>query len=127
MLGLIHLVILSVLGLSLAAPQIVLSPSGVTASSAAAAGKTFDYIVVGGGLAGITVAARLAENPAFSILVVEAGSDNRNDPRVFDIYNYGQAFGSDLDWNWPADQGKHIAGCVRSIDDSAGLNSTIQR
>ena len=93
---------------ALAAPQ--LKSFGVTSSSAAAADQTFDYIVVGAGLAGTTVAARLAENPAITVLLVEAGADNRNDPRVYDIYNYGQAFGSDLDWNWRADRGRSIAG-----------------
>jgi hypothetical protein len=95
---------------ALAAPQP--KSAGVTSSAGAAAGQTFDYIVVGAGLAGITVAARLAENPAITVLLVEAGADKRNDSRVYDIYNYGQAFGSDLDWNWQADQGRTIAGCV---------------
>ena len=110
MLGLSLLTLFPIVCQSLAA----LPTSGVTSSSSAAAGQTFDYIVVGGGLAGVTVAARLAENPASTVLVVEAGGDNRNDPRVFDIYTFGQAFGSDLDWNWAADQGKHIPGCVFS-------------
>lgn len=35
---------------------------------------TFDYIIVGGGLAGLTVANRLAENKSLSIAVVEPGS-----------------------------------------------------
>ncbi|CZT52318.1 probable choline dehydrogenase [Rhynchosporium secalis] len=35
---------------------------------------TFDYVVVGGGTAGLTMAARLSENPAVSVAVVEAGS-----------------------------------------------------
>ena len=35
---------------------------------------TYDYVVLGGGNAGLTVAARLAENPAISVAVVEAGS-----------------------------------------------------
>lgn len=35
--------------------------------------NTFDYIVVGGGTAGLTIATRLAENPAVSVAVVEAG------------------------------------------------------
>jgi choline dehydrogenase len=89
-------------------PFALAQPSGVTSNSSAAAGQTFDYIVVGGGLAGITVAARLTENPAITVLLVEAGADDRTDPRVYDIYTYGQAFGSDLDWNYPADQGRHI-------------------
>lgn len=35
---------------------------------------TYDYVVVGGGNAGLTVAARLAANPDISVAVVEAGS-----------------------------------------------------
>ena len=34
---------------------------------------TFDYIIVGGGTAGLTVASRLAENSACSVAVIEAG------------------------------------------------------
>jgi choline dehydrogenase len=82
----------------------------VTNDPTVAANKTFDYIVVGAGLAGTTVAARLTENPAISVLLIEAGGDNRNDPRVYDIYHYSQAFGTELDWAWPADQGKTIHG-----------------
>ena len=82
--------------------------AAVTSSSSAAAGKTFDYIVVGAGLTGTTVAARLAETSNISVLLVEAGSDNRQDPRVSDLYKYGVAFGSELDWSWPTDHGNMI-------------------
>lgn len=54
--------------------------SGVTTDPSNASGQTFDYIVVGGGLAGITVAARLAENSSVTVLVIEAGNDDRNNP-----------------------------------------------
>ena len=43
---------------------------------------TFDYVVVGGGTAGLTIASRLAENGTNSVAVIEAGSlyelDNGN-------------------------------------------------
>ncbi|KAL9105596.1 MAG: hypothetical protein Q9227_009254 [Pyrenula ochraceoflavens] len=43
---------------------------------------TFDYVVIGGGTAGLTVASRLAENTSNSVAVIEAGSlyelDNGN-------------------------------------------------
>src|SRR5881275_1575236 len=39
--------------------------------------KEFDVVVVGGGAAGCVVAARLAESPSRSVLLLEAGPDLR--------------------------------------------------
>lgn len=36
----------------------------------------FDYVVIGGGTAGLVVAARLSENPDISVCVLEAGKDH---------------------------------------------------
>lgn len=46
------------------------------------ANASYDYVIVGGGTAGLTLATRLAQNQTFSVAVVEAGSfyelDNGN-------------------------------------------------
>jgi choline dehydrogenase len=86
--------------------------SGVQTDPMIVDGHTFDYIVIGGGLSGLTVASRLSENATKTILVIEAGADNRNDPRVFDLHKFGLAIGSELDWGWNTVQGRPMVGCV---------------
>lgn len=42
----------------------------------------YDFVVVGGGVAGLTVAARLTENPDVTVGVFEAGKNKLNDMLV---------------------------------------------
>jgi len=79
--------------------------AGITTNGTMAADQTFDYIVVGCGTTGLTVATRLSENPNVAILCVEVGADNQNDSRVYDIYRYKAAFFTELDWNWATEKG----------------------
>lgn len=63
-----------------------------TAFGAPGTNATFDYVVVGGGTAGLTIATRLASDPAISVAVIEAGGfyeiDNGNRSTVPGYANY---------------------------------------
>ncbi|KAJ1307108.1 hypothetical protein OPQ81_001226 [Rhizoctonia solani] len=58
------------------------SPVRRSSSGAEFAADNFDYLVVGGGLAGLVVANRLSENPNIRVGVIEAGRYFKDDPLI---------------------------------------------
>ncbi|KAJ3556841.1 hypothetical protein NM688_g1800 [Phlebia brevispora] len=72
----------------------------MTASLQDVANKTFDYVIIGGGAAGLTVAARLSEDLDMSVCVLEAGDANLSDPMLLRPAGYRTHLGNKLyDWN----------------------------
>lgn len=78
----------------------ITSASAITpgTSSNPTADKKYDYIIVGGGLAGCVLANRLSANPNTSVLLLEAGVNNSS-PNIKVPVAFTKIFRSDLDWN----------------------------
>ncbi|USP79500.1 GMC oxidoreductase [Curvularia clavata] len=63
--------------------------------------STYDFIVVGGGTAGLAVASRVSLGlPGKSVLVIEAGPDGRQDPGIYIPGRKGSTLGGKYDWNF---------------------------
>ncbi|MET8676662.1 GMC family oxidoreductase N-terminal domain-containing protein [Streptomyces sp. NPDC004647] len=83
----------------------------------------FDYVVVGGGTAGAVVAARLSEDPAVSVCVLEAGPSDVGDDKVLRLEQWMAMLESGYDWDYPVEpqrygnnfmrhaRGKVLGGC----------------
>jgi choline dehydrogenase len=71
--------------------------------------ETYDYVVVGAGSAGAVVAARLTEDPATRVLLLEAGgpadADEISIPAAF-----AALFKTRWDWNYHTSEQKQLAG-----------------
>ncbi|TFK52656.1 alcohol oxidase [Heliocybe sulcata] len=85
----------------------------VTAAQFAYAADHYDYVVVGGGNAGLVVAERLTEDSNISVLVLEAGLDYNSDFNVTYLSVPGLDLtvtgGSMVDWNYTTVPQEHLA------------------
>ncbi|KDR78172.1 hypothetical protein GALMADRAFT_245205 [Galerina marginata CBS 339.88] len=71
--------------------------------------KAFDYIVVGGGTAGLAAAARISEDPSVTVLVLEAGQGHFGDPKIDVPVQFAQQLGNpQYDWVFMTAAQKHV-------------------
>ncbi|KAF8621489.1 hypothetical protein AX15_007776 [Amanita polypyramis BW_CC] len=61
-------------------------------------GSSFDYIIVGGGTTGLTVARRLTDSSTKRVLVIEPGRSGADDSLVTIPDNNYHFIGTDIDW-----------------------------
>ncbi|KAI7157385.1 hypothetical protein KC324_g13899, partial [Hortaea werneckii] len=68
-----------------------------------------DYVICGGGIAGLTLAARLSEIPSVSVAVLEAGLDRSDDPNVLAPGLLTALYGDpDYDWIYKTVPQEHV-------------------
>ncbi|CDU25119.1 related to Glucose oxidase [Sporisorium scitamineum] len=75
----------------------------VTTDASKISGATYDYVIVGGGLAGLVVANRLSANPNITVAVIEAGASGYADNQKFVVPAanlYDSSVGTQYDWQW---------------------------
>ncbi|RAL02804.1 GMC family oxidoreductase [Aspergillus ibericus CBS 121593] len=84
----------------------------------------YDFVVIGGGTAGLVVASRLSEDPSISVLVLEAGADMTADPRVNIPIFYAALLGSDADWKFQSSPQPGLNGRVLGLNQGKALGGS---
>jgi choline dehydrogenase-like flavoprotein len=80
--------------------------------------NTFDYIIVGGGTAGLVIASRLSEDPRVTVVIIEAGNFERHNPNATNTTILGIAKHTALDWQYESEPQIFVAN--KSLIWSAG-------
>lgn len=74
---------------------------GASATAVKRESNSYDFIVVGGGTAGLAVASRISVGlPNSNVLVIEAGPDGRQEPGITIPGRKGSTLGGKYDWNF---------------------------
>ncbi len=82
-----------------------------------------DYVIVGAGSAGCVLAARLSEDPATSVIVLEAGGSGRH-PNVAIPAAFAQQFHTALDWDYQTEPEPHCDDRSLYIPRGKGLGGS---
>ncbi|KAH7044678.1 alcohol oxidase [Auriculariales sp. MPI-PUGE-AT-0066] len=100
----------------------------ITTDRSAVVDNTFDYIIAGGGLTGITVANKLSA-AGNSVLIIEAGMNLPDEPGIYDAERRGE-LGTTCNWKYTAyaDDGSQLPWKIDSgkcVGGSSSINGMV--
>ena len=82
-----------------------------------------DYVIVGAGSAGCTLAGRLSEDPSVSVTLIEAGGRGRH-PNISIPAAFANQFRTKLDWDYNTEPEPHCDGRSLYIPRGKGLGGS---
>jgi choline dehydrogenase-like flavoprotein len=91
----------------------------------------FDFIIIGGGTAGLTVANRLSELPNITVAIIEAGDSVFNNPLVTNPNDFTVPLGTSIDWQYQSTSQSFAAGqqieyhSGKALGGTSTINGTI--
>ncbi|KAF8812930.1 FAD/NAD(P)-binding domain-containing protein [Phlegmacium glaucopus] len=87
--------------------------------------KSFNFVIIGGGTAGLTLAARLSEIPSVTVLVLEAGQKNFGDPEILTPGRVNKYLGDPkYDWSFMTTKQEHANDRQISFNRGKGLGGS---
>lgn len=113
------------LGVSLASSLALLAGTGLASAAALPQGypgnHQYDYVIVGGGVAGMVIAEQLSQNQNTTVFLLEAGPDGTN---AASINTPGQAFStwtSQYAWNYSSTAQSTLNGAAPALQQGHAL------
>lgn len=84
----------------------------------------YDFVIVGGGTAGLAVANRLSEMPDITVAVIETGDSVLNNHNVTQITGYGLSFGTAIDWAYETENQTYAGGSKQIMRAGKAIGGT---
>ncbi|GJJ13692.1 hypothetical protein Clacol_007948 [Clathrus columnatus] len=96
----------------------------VTQSQTSSKVKEYDFVIVGGGTAGCVLASKLSENPAFTVILIEAGRSHEEYLFSKIPLGFSKLFLSAADWAFSTTPQKHVKDRVIRLPRGKVLGGT---